>query len=63
MCGCLSHDPYWGPGPQPGMCPDWESNQRPSGLQASTQSTAPQQPGHIYTFIANKLLLKNIYLS
>ena len=19
--------PYWGPGPQPSMCPDWESNQ------------------------------------
>ena len=24
-----------------GMCPDWESNQRPFGLQASTQSTEP----------------------
>ena len=26
MCGCLSCGAHWGPGPQPGMCPDWESN-------------------------------------
>ena len=25
----------------PGMCPDWESNQQPCGLQAGTQSTEP----------------------
>ena len=29
----------------PGMCPDWESNQRPFGSQASTQSTELHQPG------------------
>ena len=29
----------------PGMCPDWELNQRPFGLQGSTQSTEPLQPG------------------
>ena len=29
----------------PGMCPDWESNQRPFCLQAGTQSTEPHQPG------------------
>ena len=29
----------------PGMCPDWESNQRPFGSQAGTQSTEPHQPG------------------
>ena len=29
----------------PGTCPDWESNQRPFGLQAGTQSTEPHQPG------------------
>ena len=35
----------------PGMCPDWESNQRPLGSQASTQSTQPHQPGHkVYLF-------------
>ena len=35
----------------PGMCPDWELNQQPFGLQAGTQSTEPHQPGlmsHIY---------------
>ena len=29
----------------PGMCPDWESNQQPFGSQASTQSTEPHQRG------------------
>ena len=29
----------------PGMCPDWESNQRPFGLQASIQSAEPHQGG------------------
>ena len=29
----------------PGMCPDWQLNQRPFGTQADTQSTEPQQPG------------------
>ena len=27
----------------PGMCPDWESNWQPFGLQAGTQSTKPYQ--------------------
>ena len=51
MCGWLSCTSSWGPGPRnPGMCPDWESNQRLFGLQASTQSTEPHQPGlgHLY---------------
>ena len=34
----------------PGMCPDWESNGRPFGSQASTQSTEPLQPGQICIF-------------
>ena len=29
----------------PGMCPDWESNWRPFGSQASAQSTEPHRPG------------------
>ena len=33
------------PAHNPGMCPDWESNQRPFGSQAGTQSTEPYQPG------------------
>ena len=35
----------------PGMYPDWESNQRPFGSQADTQSTDPQQPGLIVVVI------------
>ena len=34
----------------PGMCPDWESNQEPFGSQASTQSTELHQPGLEVTF-------------
>ena len=48
--GCLLHAPYWGPSPNPGMCPDWESNQRPLGSQASAQSTEPHQPGQAIFF-------------
>ena len=44
-CGCLSHTPNWQCGPHPGMCPDWESNCRPFGSQASAQSTEPHHPG------------------
>ena len=29
----------------PGMCPDWESNQPPFGPQASSESSEPQWPG------------------
>ena len=29
----------------PGMCPDWELNWQPFGLQAGTQSSEPYQPG------------------
>ena len=32
--------------PNPGMRPDWESNWRPFGSQAGTQSTEPHQPRH-----------------
>ena len=45
LTGDLDHNP--------GMCPDWESNQQPFGLQSklqtSTQSTESHQPGtHIF---------------
>ena len=29
----------------PGLCPDWESNQEPFYMQAGTQATEPHQPG------------------
>ena len=34
----------------PGMCPDWESNQRPFGSQAGAQSTKQHQPGQKLAF-------------
>ena len=43
----------------PGMCPDWESNQRCFGSQVGTQSTKPHKPGPMKDLI---LLLKLIYL-
>ena len=51
MCGCLSCAPYLGPNLacNPGMCPDWESNQLSFGSQAGAQSTEPHQPGLIIT--------------
>ena len=33
------------PALNPGMCPDWDSNQRSLSLQAHTQSTELHQPG------------------
>ena len=33
-----------------GMCPDWESNLWPFGLQAGTQSTELHQPGRVSSF-------------
>ena len=45
MCGCLQCAPPTGELTRiPGMCPDWELNQRPFGSQAGTQSTEPHQP-------------------
>ena len=42
-----SHIPHtWDLAPSnPGMCPDWESNQRHFGSQSSAQSTDSHQPG------------------
>ena len=46
QCVVASHtSPTGDPACNPGLCPDWESNQRPLCLQAFTQSTEPPQPG------------------
>ena len=46
QCAVASHTPLTGDlAHNPGMCPDWELNSQPFGLQADTQSTEPQQPG------------------
>ena len=48
QCVFASHTPPTGDlACNPGMCSDWESNQRPFGLQAGTQSTEPHKPGLI----------------
>ena len=43
----LMHPPTGDLARNPGMCPDWQSNQWPFGSQAGTQSTEPHQPGLI----------------
>ena len=46
QCMVASHTPPTGDlAYNLGMCPDWELNQWPFGLQAGTQSTEPHQPG------------------
>ena len=42
----------------PGMCPDWESNQQPFGLQAGAQSTEPHQPGEPMFLTAGRRMRK-----
>ena len=45
----------------PDVCPDWESNQRPFGSQASTQSTELYQLGLIKIYF-NKLHYIILYI-
>ena len=53
--------PTGDPAHNPGMCPTWESNQRSPGLQVSTQSTEPHQPGqHMYNILYIVFLFLNI---
>ena len=51
----FTHPPTGDLACNPGMCPDWELNQRPFGLQASTQSTEAHQPGMILNLILHIL--------
>ena len=56
MCGCLSHSPILGDlARNPGMCSNWESNQRPFGSQAGAQSTQPHQAGHSASFLTTSV--------
>ena len=46
QCVAASHTPPTGDlAHNPGMRPDWESNQRPFGSWGSTLPTEPHQPG------------------
>ena len=52
QCIVASHTPCIGDlACNPGMCPDWELNQPPFGLQAGIQSTELHQPGLFFTFL------------
>ena len=53
--------PTGDPACNPGMCPNWELNQLPFSLQASTQSTEPHHPGLDSYFLFNHSLL-NFFL-
>ena len=46
----------------PGMCPDWESNQQPFALQDNAQPTEPHRPGHIsvFTLVCYRILEKHL---
>ena len=50
MCGCLLRIPHRHLARHPDTGPDPESNQRPFGSQAGTQSTEPHQPGLMFAF-------------
>ena len=53
QCVIASHEPLTGDlACNPDKCLDWELNQQPTGLQVSTESTKPYQPGHI-TLVLN----------
>ena len=47
----------------PGMCPDWESNRRPIGSQAGTQSTEPHQPGPIFASLIEKCTVLHLHIT
>ena len=57
MYGCLSRTLIGDLAHNPGMCPDWESSQRPFGSQAGAQSTEPHQPGLFSVFNQNVYVL------
>ena len=46
--------PNGDPAHNPGLCPDWESNQWPFGSQAAIQSTEPHQPGLEVNFLRDQ---------
>ena len=51
QCVAASHAPPTGDlAWNPGMCPDWESNQQLFGSQARAQCTEPHQPGLYFLF-------------
>ena len=61
QCVVASHAPPTGDlAHNPGMCPDWESNQWPLGSQAGIQSTEPHQPGQERLFCGRWFILSAV---
>ena len=58
----LMHAPPRNQTHNPGMCPDWELNQQPFGLQAGAHSTEPQQPGLFFSFKTDIYSFPNIWI-
>ena len=56
----LARPPLGDLGHNPGMCPDWELNQRLFGSQAHTQSTELYQPRQLLSFLS--LLSPSLHL-
>ena len=54
MCGCLSHTPTGDLAHNPGMCPDWESNQRPLVCRLALDPQSHTSQGK--TFIPMRIL-------
>ena len=52
LAGALAGDQTY----NPGMCPDWELNWRPFGLQDDTQPTEPHQSGPYYGCFEDEIL-------
>ena len=48
MCGCLLHTPAGYLARNPGMCPDWESNQQRFGLQAPLNPLSHTSQGSFF---------------
>ena len=46
MCGSFSRAPYWGHARNPGLCPDWESNQRLFGSQPALNPLSYTSQGY-----------------
>ena len=55
MCGCLLCTLYWDLAHNPGMCPDWESNQWPLASLVGAQSTESHQPGQVSRILKRSL--------
>ena len=58
MCGSLLLPTRGDLDRNPGICFDWESNQKPFGLQTSIQSTEPHQPGVVQTFLVKHQIMQ-----